>query len=147
MVRGRLQTADRFLSDTGHPDNSLAPRLLVSRHDGTLTIFTLERSNNAWTVVQSRTARHVHALKAPLLSVVLDAQTGVDCRATPLRLANVLDSIEGVPQTNAPHCFWVIANRREIRTNLNITGDKVSKVTLSSHDALDHISFIYAHGM
>jgi hypothetical protein len=98
-------------------------------------------------VDQSRTPRPVHTLQAPLLSVVLDARTGIDCRAIPLRLAHVIDSIKEEIHANAPHYFWVIANRREIRTHLNITGEKVSKVTLSSHDALDHISLVNAHGM
>lgn len=88
-----------------------------------------------------------HSLKAPLLSVVLDAQTGMDLCATPSRLANIIDSSTGRSRVNASHCFWVIVNRREMRVYLNITGEKASKVTLSSHDALDHVRFVNAHGM
>ena len=148
MVRGRPHYVDRCQSHMAHPDHSLSPRLLVSRHDGSLTIFTLERPGSAWAVDDTRTTRHVHhSMKAPVLSVVLDARTGMNCRPTPSRLADVMDSTRDRTPLKAAHCFWVIASRREIRVHLNVTGEKVSKVSFSSHDTLDHASLITAHGM
>ncbi|KAF8583420.1 hypothetical protein K439DRAFT_62403 [Ramaria rubella] len=119
-------------------DNSLAPRLLSLQKDGSLIIYTLIRPNEAWIVDKSHTIRHNHlSPHPPIFAAVFDARDGIDCRATPTRFANAIGP-HADTKTNATHCFWVAANRREIRTNLNITGDKVSRVNLSSQDALQY---------
>lgn len=133
------------------PDNTKTPRLLALRYDGILTTYTLTQSDGAWVVDKSRTTRDIHhSLNAPILSIVLDARTGTDCWATQQGFADAIKSTLGSLSSKEgpghPHCFWVAANQREIRNGLNITGDKVSKFSLASQDALDHIGLVNSQG-
>ncbi|KAF8515733.1 lethal giant larvae like, C-terminal-domain-containing protein [Hysterangium stoloniferum] len=131
-------------------DHIPRPRLVAVKSDGSILIYTLTREEGTWIIDTPHTIHHTHhtflADSDPIMSVVLDSQTGKDCHAVPSNLAKILEhDIVDMPPTNI-HCYWIVANWREIRVYANITGDKVFKVSLSSQEAIDFLNPVYAHG-
>lgn len=128
-------------------DSKLLPRLVVARSNGSLTIFTIEMKPNGWEIDQSRALRQVHSfLRKAILLTVVDAKTGVECSATPARLALMLagSDSETVDITGLD-TYFIVAGHKEMRCLLGVAGEKVSKVGFTSDGMPMDIKLLRSH--
>ncbi|KIJ47353.1 hypothetical protein M422DRAFT_28963 [Sphaerobolus stellatus SS14] len=128
-------------------DLKLAPRLITQRPDGHITIYTLGVLGGQWMIDESQTTKHTLPvnLNAPILFTTLDAKTGEDCRTKPSRLALVMGAGTEEEQIGLD-TYWIIANSKEIRSILGLTGDKVSKVSFGPSEVPGDIAMMFGFG-
>ncbi|KAF9041832.1 hypothetical protein BDZ89DRAFT_1060198 [Hymenopellis radicata] len=104
-------------------DKNPGLRLIAIRNSGPGEVYTLQRgANSAWTC--SPSFKPVDAIADPLPegTFVVDRKSGVDCRATRLRLSNVLDPISTAPT------YLIVASTKGVKTFDAIDGDRIGRV-------------------
>ncbi|CDO73112.1 hypothetical protein BN946_scf185007.g166 [Trametes cinnabarina] len=107
-------------------DPAVRLRLFCSTVSGATSIYALNyEPPSTWTILQSPATVEGPARPIPGGCFVLDAKTGMKCRADRYGLATALQKVDMAEE--ARKFIWVMAGGKGVRCTLNINGERIAK--------------------
>lgn len=126
----------------------LAPRLIALYAKGLTKIFTLNHVLGEW-LPDNKTITFSHdSLAFPLLSAVLDVESGAEIGTPRHRLQLAMqDTAEPPSKEKRSRCIWIAASRKAVRTHLDFNGERIAKYELGEHEEFVNVQVITKNGL
>jgi hypothetical protein len=113
------------------PDLQPRVRLIAVTATGDARVYTLDRPERSkpWTTGHSVDADGVaDAFADPDSSIVIEINTGFRCKADNHGMMTAMDPDVVGGKRGEKHWAWIIAGAKSVRVNLDVTGDRLSRV-------------------
>lgn len=130
-------------------DSTPQLRLLVSYRSGAGNVFTITRdsSSSAWHVEKELKTIEGAEHPLPRASFVINSKTGASCAANRASLAgDVRPGPQGPHGSDDPHCFWISAGAKSVRSIANLAGHRVGKAEWGKGKTVETVEVVSKNG-